>query len=389
MGSNNTLDPVHCKFGCCIPCPAQNYFFKEGYPEKGFLATDIIRIVSAVLSFFVFISYLVLPDKKRHPTIIILFISGCLLVFNAVAFFSISDPKKLQCASDGIRQSTQDNNVLCAVQGALLLFSSMGSTMWCTVMILNLHLHTVWNNNFLMDKYIILNVICWGAAGIIMGVSLGLHAIKFEFANLCLLEVDLIMKIFFYPMAAIVLPAFIVHFGTFIYIGRVAMRSGMEADMAQSLSASGGTGSTNSQQTKSHIRRHRHAVAAVKIQWRPLMLASLMVISVVFYWLFYMIQINKMMGLKREPTAMYEWIGCMLNPDTHQNDCSHILKDYLPPFPLMITAEVLVSVLGISLFLNFVKRSLLQEWNDLIYNIRVNIGRGRHVQKDGDQFYVL
>ena len=62
------------------------------------------------------------------------------------------------------------------------------------------------------------------------------------------------------------------------------MRTGMEADMAQSLSASGGTSSTISQQTKSHIRRHRHAVAAVKIQWRPLLLASVMVISVVFYW---------------------------------------------------------------------------------------------------------
>ena len=95
--------------------------------------------------------------------------------------------------------------------------------MWCTVMILNLHLHTVWNNNFLMDKYIILNVICWGAAAAIMGVCVGLHAIKFEFANLCLLEVDLIMKAFFYPMAAIVLPGFIAHFATFIYIARVCI----------------------------------------------------------------------------------------------------------------------------------------------------------------------
>ena len=102
-----------------------------------------------------------------------------------------------------------------------------------------------------------------------------------------------------------------------------------------------------------------------------------------------MIQINKMMGLKREPTAMYEWIGCMLDPDTHQNDCSHLLQDYLPPFPLMIMAEVLVSILGISLFLNFVKRSLLREWNDYIYNIRVKFQRGRRAQRNGDQFYVL
>lgn len=30
QGSNDTLDPHYCRFGCCIPCPAQNlvsYFF--------------------------------------------------------------------------------------------------------------------------------------------------------------------------------------------------------------------------------------------------------------------------------------------------------------------------------------------------------------------------
>ena len=31
MGSDNTLDPVHCKFGCCIPCPAQNYVSRLEY----------------------------------------------------------------------------------------------------------------------------------------------------------------------------------------------------------------------------------------------------------------------------------------------------------------------------------------------------------------------
>ncbi|KAI9276778.1 hypothetical protein BDA99DRAFT_430124 [Phascolomyces articulosus] len=380
VGSDETIDPIYCNFGCCIPCPAQNYFYKESYTEKGFLATDIIRIISGVLSFFVFVSYLILPDKRRHPTIIILFIAGCIFIFSFVAFFSIGNPKRLQCAADG------DSCLL----GALLIFSSMGSTMWCTVMILNLHLHTVWNNNFLMDKYIILNIICWGVPAAMMSVCLGLHAVKFEFANLCLVEVDLIMKAFFYPMAAVAIPGFIVHFATFIYIGRVAMKMGMEAEMSQSLSGStGAPSSTLSQQTKPRIRRHRHAIAAVKIQWRALLLASVMVIAVLFYWLFYMIQISKMMELKHEPTVIYDWIGCMMNPEMHQNDCTHHLEEYLPPFPLMITAEALVSIIGISLFLNFVKRSLLRDWNDFIYSIRVSMGMRGHVEKNGDQFYAL
>ncbi|KAI9467855.1 hypothetical protein BDB00DRAFT_985562 [Zychaea mexicana] len=389
-GTTDTIDPVYCRFGCCIPCPAQNYFYNEGYTEKGFLATDILRITAAVLSLFIFVSYLILPDKRRHPTIIILFVSACIFVFSSVAFFSIGNPKRLQCAPDGIRQGAQDNNILCAVQGALLIFSSMGSTMWCSVMIFNLHLHTVWNNNFLRDKYIILNIICWGIPAAIMSVCLGLHLVKFEFANLCLVEVEYIMKAFFYPLAAIALPSFVAHFGTFVYIGRVSMRMGVEADMSQSLSNSaGGNSTTASQQTKPRIRRHRHVVAAVKIQWRALLLATVMVVAVVFYWLFYMIQISKMMELKHNPKAIFDWIGCMMTPGNHQNDCTYHLEGYLPPYALMITAETLVSIIGISLFFNFTKRSLLREWNDWIYDVRLSFGKRGRVEKNGDQFFAL
>ncbi|KAI8138247.1 hypothetical protein BJV82DRAFT_631602 [Fennellomyces sp. T-0311] len=390
VGSNDTLDPIYCRFGCCIPCPAQNYFYKEGYPQKGFLATDIIRITGCILSFFVLVSYLVLPDKRRHPTIIILYISLCIFVFSLVAFFSIGDPKRLQCAADGIQQGTQDNNTLCAIQGALLIFASMGSTMWCAVMIFNLHLHTVWNNNFLYDKYIILNVVCWGVPAAVMGTALGLHAVKFEFANLCLVKTELIMKAFFYPLAAVALPAFVAHVATFFYIGKVAVKMGMEQEMSQSLSNSAGGDSTSTPPQKmSSARRHRHVIAAVKIQWRALLLATVMAVAVVFYWLFYMIQIGKMMELKYEPKAMFDWIGCMMDSKTTQNDCTVHLEEYLPPFALMITAEVLVSIIGISLFFNFVKRSLLREWNDLIYNIRVSIGMRGRVEKNGDQFFAL
>lgn len=54
-----------------------------------------------------------------------------------------------------------------------------------------------------------------------MAAALGTKQIQFEFANLCLVSLDQIFNLFFYPLAAIICPSFILHIGTFLYIAKV------------------------------------------------------------------------------------------------------------------------------------------------------------------------
>lgn len=197
-----------------------------------------------------------------------------------VVFFSIGDPKKLQCAANSISQADMGNNTLCAAQGAILIFGSFATCLWCAALILNLHVHTVWNSNFFTNRYLLLNLICWGIPTAMMSVALGLHAVKFEFANLCLVSMDYIFPIFFYPLAAIVCPSFLIHIATFFYIARIAVREGLESDMTQSLS----TG-TMSERPPGVSRKH--VLVAVKIQWRALLLAVIAIVTVLFYWVSY------------------------------------------------------------------------------------------------------
>ena len=86
----------------------------------GFLATDILRFISSIVSFFMLVSYLVLPDKRRHPSLLILNVSASIFLFSFVVYFSIGNPQRLQCAN-AVAVSTQDNNTLCATQGKELL----------------------------------------------------------------------------------------------------------------------------------------------------------------------------------------------------------------------------------------------------------------------------
>jgi hypothetical protein len=101
-----------------------------------------------------------------------------------------------------------------------------------------------------------------------------------------------------------------------------------------------------------------------------------------------MTQMSRMTQLQNNPSLTLDWLQCMLTGNG-QNVCADVIDKLLPPFPLMIVAETLVSFIGIWLFIMFGKRSLWREWNDLIYDMRVRMsGRGRS-EKNGEQFFAL
>ncbi|EIE83579.1 hypothetical protein RO3G_08284 [Rhizopus delemar RA 99-880] len=316
------------------------------------------------------ISYLVLPDKMRHPSLLILNLSISIFLFSMVSFFAIGNQERLQCSPNGIAPGEM---------GAILVFSSFSTTLWCSALILNLHFHTVWNSNFFTNKYLMLNIICWGIPAVVTCVAIGLHSLKFEFASLCLVSMEYVFKLYFYPLAAIICPSFIIHIGTFFYIAKMAIQEKRESDMSQSLS----TGKVTSQGVN-----HRHIVAAVKIQWRALLLAVVAIATVLFYWLAYMTQVRRLTETENNATLVTSWLQCMLTPGNDQDICYEIIKPILPNFSLMVTVDILAALIGFWLFLMFAKRSLWREWNDLIYDIRIAcIYRKR--EKHAEQFFTL
>lgn len=96
-----------------------------------------------------------------------------------------------------------------------------------------------------------------------------------------------------------------------------------------------------------------------------------------------------MSSLPNDDNAVYAWMECMLVPGNTQNDCLAPVSSHMPPFGLMVTAEALVSLVGVWLFLIFGKRSLWREWNDLIYDIRISLGARGRLEKNGEQFFAL
>ncbi|CAJ0764344.1 23516_t:CDS:2, partial [Entrophospora sp. SA101] len=185
-----TNTPTHEKFcvgGCCVKCPQTYSVYPDGWLEKGFAVTQSFRVVSAVLALIMSISYILLPGKRTHPGLLILFTSIAIFIFSSLVFFSIGDPKKIQCVND-IDPSTQSNNILCAIQGALIIFASFATTMWVGIIIVNLHIHTVWSSNCVGKRYIILHLLGWGIPAFFTVIALATSSVNYEFATLCFIK---------------------------------------------------------------------------------------------------------------------------------------------------------------------------------------------------------
>jgi hypothetical protein len=207
-----------CRDGCCLPCPQLYALYPSNQIERGFIATQILRVFSVIGSGVILFSYLVLPGKRTHPNILILFASFSIFLYSSNVFFSIEKPERVQCVNEIIPSTQTNNPFFCGLQGALLIFASHATAIWTGFVILNLHVQTVWKSNIMDDKRICLHIVGWGIPAISTLVALKTNSINYQFVAYCFVKVEDSNAIFFYPLAVIVVPIFFIHMTTFGYI---------------------------------------------------------------------------------------------------------------------------------------------------------------------------
>ncbi|CAG8441012.1 6953_t:CDS:2 [Diversispora eburnea] len=361
--NSQSLNSDFCGAGCCLPCPQSYFLYPEGYMDKGFLVTQIIRAISSLAAFIVMVSYIILPGKRNYPNSLILFASVSIFLYSSVVFFSIGDPRKIQCV--GVNHSTQINNNLCAVQGALLIFATHATAIWVGIIILNLHLYTVWNLNFLSNKQIWLNCLGWGVPLFLTVMALISQSVNYQFGTLCLVKRSTSGVILFYPLAVIVVPSFIIHIITFLHIAKATQRSRRSRKIVSNFSEL--------------ISHKKHVLQAVKIQWRALLLAIILVGTVTFYWLFYFVELSRFTSPNKSFES--EWVQC-IQSGGGQNECSKISQRDMPSFGLLITTELVAGLIGIWLFILFSNYALWQDW-------RLWISEKFKEKLEPDQFFAI
>ncbi|KAG0307531.1 hypothetical protein BGZ98_000058 [Dissophora globulifera] len=343
-GLQNTDDGV-CDCGCCLPCPQTNAFYKPGVLDTGFFVTDVLKGVSAVLAFILVISYLVLPDKLIYPSNLILFAAIATVILSSAVTLSYGNPRRVQCAANGVTPALADNNKLCEVQGAWLLFGAISTTAWLSIVIVNLHLYTVWNSSWLSRRTWLSHIIGWLFPASIVAVAVITKSIGWNNTNMCMATQASANALLFYPLGAMMIPSILLHIATFVHIIRITLQS----ESSETKSAS-----TLSSGHAARISHRRHVLNAIRIQWRAAALAFAVSVCVLVNWAFYIT------GAPATDVAwLSTWQMCIFLGGGTQEQCgAQFAKGHVPDLYLMLVAEGLVSSAGLWVFLLFFKKSL-------------------------------
>ncbi|KAF9378095.1 hypothetical protein BGX21_002996, partial [Mortierella sp. AD011] len=375
-GGQQNTDDNYCGCGCCLPCPQTNNFYKPGILDRGFFITDIFKGISACLALILVISYLVLPGKLQHPSNLILFAAIATAIFDAAVAPSYGNPRRIQCDANGVTPASSYNNNLCTIQGAWLLFGAMATTAWLSIVIINLHLHTVWNSNWLSSRAWLTHLVGWGVPLAFALIAALTHSIGWNNSNMCMATQESSNALLFIPLGVIMVPSTFLHILTFGHIIKVTLQSENSSTVSHSTLSSG---------RAARISHRRHVMNAIRIQWRAAVLALVVTSSVLIYWAFYLV-----VGTKTDMSWFSTWQLCIFTQQGDQEQCGRqFATGNVPDFAFMMVAEGLVSTTGLWIFLLFFKKSLAMEWRDLISGWACCCSGRRSRRREEDQFYVI
>ncbi|KAF9580658.1 hypothetical protein BGW38_002606 [Lunasporangiospora selenospora] len=372
-GLKNT-DDLNCDCGCCLPCPQTNAFYKPGLLDKGFFITDILKGVSGVLSFVLAISYVVLPGKLQHPSNLIFYAAVSTGIFMMAVAPSYGDPRRVQCAANGIEVASSHNNIWCTAQGAWLLFGAISTTAWLSIVIVNLHLHTVWNSSWLSQRAWFAHTLGWLVPAAFAVIAVLTKSLGWNNSNMCMATADTADVLLFIPLGAIMIPSTLLHMATFVHIIKITIQAERSETVSHSTLSSG---------RAARISHRRHVLNAIRIQWRAAVLAMVVCSSILIYWTFYVIE-----GSKTDLSWMNTWKVCILTRQGSQEECGNrFATGHVPDFLFMMITEGLVSTTGLWIFLLFFKKTLMMEWRDYMAGWICCGGRNR--RREAEQFYVI
>ncbi|KAG0201535.1 hypothetical protein BGX28_005679 [Mortierella sp. GBA30] len=363
--NERNLQIATCMGPCCIKCPAIESFYEPNKIHSVLQGSYITRQISLAFSIFMALSYLILPGKRAQPHISVLMLTVSTSLWYAA--FDVMPGVSNACANP-FEQSTGQNSRLCGVQGVLIIYLTQTSALWCSLLIYKLHLLAVWRSNWIDTYYAYFTGFCW-----IFPLAFAIPVAVKNLAQYpgigfsCLVSTDNLNTYLFYPTAAYIFPAMLLHLVTVAKMIHLAVMSSKVESHLSHLSSDARMKITTTMQAKRLLRG----------QWRPaLMVASVMTALTVF-WLFYFVDAHRLATLGPSTPWLNDWVTCIFTngalgrtSDETQTICAQNARQHLPSVPWFTAAEVLLATIGIVIAVVFVsKTEFWEEWAFLLSNM--------------------
>ncbi|KAI9310051.1 hypothetical protein DFJ73DRAFT_943253 [Zopfochytrium polystomum] len=363
--ASRSCDPTS---GCCIPCPYQSRFYPVGAFDRIVFTTIVLNISSSILSFYVLLSWLVLPGRREHPGNLLIHLSVAVVIWMGFQFLLVGDPRRLQCA-DAATTATSKNSVICFVHGAVIIYCSTATVLWAAFMVLNVHLNIVWRSNVLSRYKTVGTVVCWGVPAVVTVACFLFAKVDATVGIACFVSPDLANQFVFALDGSVTLLAFIATIWTVVHIAVMSSRSWGESDANGSM----GSGSTPSGVTSVVARAaksKRNYLLVVKTNWRALAFGSLFVITYGTYVTFFNLFVVPTTRFDITTPWVQSWTACVvstyattLDLDETQNECAAKIAGNVPSLASLYAAAVVTGAIGVWGFCLFgLNLQVLRDW---------------------------
>ncbi|CAG8474800.1 5382_t:CDS:10 [Funneliformis caledonium] len=373
-------DSQVCFDDCCVACPFVNNFYEVNKIDYTFKGFAIVGIISFFLMILLSIFFYALPSQKQNPLSrqMLLPLAISVMYFEGSEFFTLLQQKS-QCVNH-ITPANQNNNILCAIQAFFTLGGGYAISCWSALLMIHLHLMSVWRIEFIAKKIVYFHGIIIGITS--LAIIIPFASKKVQSNNICFISPDSSTAYFYF--LSFIYVAFIAHVSTFVYMAHITIDSNRRYSPERDLSI-----------RASFIEAQRkvtYVKAIFMMQWRALLGASLMLAIYVINWNYYIIQLEPNTDPMLINSWLPGWIRCLITYKD-QNICAKMVENDVVPYSYTFMLLFFNRTAGILIFVIFAaKKAILVEAYDHI--IRKSSSRSMelttsYIETDSNRFSSL
>ncbi|KAF9311587.1 hypothetical protein BG003_007220 [Podila horticola] len=349
------LDSDSCKGLCCLPCPASSVFYEPRKLETIYTITSYLRAISAVSCLLLFVAYVVLPSRRKHPHLLVLVFAALMVPFEGLGTAWLKQNEEVLCKSV-YEITTMANSWFCGVQGTALMYLVLTMLCLAALLIANLHLLTVHRSALIQDHLGKLMVLSFFLPlGLVVPVALRKQIQNPGFGSVCFSRIQ----------------------ANSVSVGDSTSYNPSDAHSNKTLSA-----------RQRRLQTARDISQLLKQQWRPGLFALCLLIMDMIYWLFYFTEAKKLEKVDETTAWFMQWTQCLgqqallsiqagtlsltTTPtpaefqaagEVAQRACASIAEPFVPNFVWAALAEMTPASFGIAIL--FIFGTKLELWQDL------------------------
>lgn len=350
---------------CCLPCPAQNYFYPDDF-QTLMHTTIYLNMVSVACCCFLLLSYafLAVEYTRRHYLSVCL---TCAILLMQTSFIIPFWNRKAQCF-DKITPHDMFSSINCALSGALLLGGGFSTVMWAFLRTLSLHLQICWKVVPGRSFFLSAQAVGWSIPAVFLATSLSITGVSFRFGESCHINSKNGLQTFWGPLLAVSAASIVTQTITFSYCVHVYLRNLIE-DKRPHQSGKSGLPYSNSVKTTHALRALRRVQRVIELQWRGITVICIIISDVVFFATVFLRFDGTTQRTPKTESAVGAWLMCMVLNGGDKNQCLGLAVKIVIAERTALAVMFLLSLNGVWALILLGQVSMIRGWKKRVRSI--------------------